>query len=650
MPWFRSPPPQTAGLLTESNLAPLVSELVHPSNFLVVPPLKLDLHSPAEEESFWEMFRGRALDHTQTRNRRRFLSWNVFDRDQTTPGDEPLLSVKWDREARQVHVTRSIRCRSWEAYSDNAGAVLSRANVRRVRELLGTIDLSFINSPELFRDELMALLHLAIVGTSRLSLTSVETPMPEFTFGQFAFCYQENDREASVDNLAAWIDDKLCPNLGENESARLLELALRTGLESERDRIADQFLDRWTAIGRTAAEIIPLLKVVFNSVSLTPYLGLVSAAREFGSRLVANKELTAADLTDFLCHLLRQTTRHLTAYDLVKFHHRGANYPDALLLEEVLRHVLSIAQHQPALFQADISDGAKTSRIKRLRRRGIRQAWLAAHFYHHLRVPNLPTSPGENIRILPLGNVPEEQLTQPNQRQRELFTSDWNEELRSPAIRSVLQQSVADLLEPQEQIELGLGLFLDRPLGYGKFPGEPDRTLLFSYEAFSQNTALDRVRQIGEFFGPLAPSEALSKVRGSLQNDSVKGIPVRQWPLKQRPGVVAFEDALVAADDFVFMRNTRRSIREFRDWYAPPPEDAQRIDALLAPGHCLIVRSPETSSHLLVYDAQLRHAATLTVDLSHGYVARLGIEHPAAGLLLRWANESREIRLRPTVH
>src|SRR5262249_38328328 len=153
---------------------------------------------------------------------------------------------------------------------------------------------------------------------------------------------------------------------------------------------------------------------------------------------------------DFLTHLLRQTTRHLTAYDLVKFHHRGANYPDALLLEEVLRHVFRIVQDEPTLFLSESSDDAAVSRSKRLRRRGIRQAWLAAHFYHGHRVPDFPTSPGENVRILPFGNVSEEQITQPSQRHRELFTTGWQEELRLPYVQSVLRQSVADLRERRE--------------------------------------------------------------------------------------------------------------------------------------------------------------------------------------------------------
>ena len=51
--------------------------------------------------------------------------------------------------------------------------------------------------------------------------------------------------------------------------------------------------------------------------------------------------------------LLRQLGRHLTAYDLVTFHHRGANYPDALLLDDLLRRYLLRIERTPELFVGD---------------------------------------------------------------------------------------------------------------------------------------------------------------------------------------------------------------------------------------------------------------------------------------------------------
>ena len=59
---------------------------------------------------------------------------------------------------------------------------------------------------------------------------------------------------------------------------------------------------------------------------------------------------------DFLGWLLRQLGRHLTAYDLVVFHHRGANYPDALVLDAVLKAYLIRIERRPELFLDDTRD------------------------------------------------------------------------------------------------------------------------------------------------------------------------------------------------------------------------------------------------------------------------------------------------------
>ena len=62
---------------------------------------------------------------------------------------------------------------------------------------------------------------------------------------------------------------------------------------------------------------------------------------------------------DFLGWLLRQIGRHLTAYDLVTFHHRGANYPDALVLDAVLKAYLARIEREPELFL----DGGDAERV-----------------------------------------------------------------------------------------------------------------------------------------------------------------------------------------------------------------------------------------------------------------------------------------------
>src|SRR5205823_5868741 len=102
-----------------------------------------------------------------------------------------------------------------------------------------------------------------------------------------------------------------------------------------------------------------------------------------------------------------------------------------------------------------------------------------------LPVPDAPTSPGENSRVLPAPHVrvPEEQILEPAQRRRRLF-AEAPPLPQSDRVQELLRQSVADLQHPKELQELGLALFLERPLGESKAPGEPDQTVLLSYEAF----------------------------------------------------------------------------------------------------------------------------------------------------------------------
>src|SRR3989440_8473677 len=114
-----------------------------------------------------------------------------------------------------------------------------------------------------------------------------------------------------------------------------------------------------------------LFRSLFNAVSLSPYTSLVDNA-------IALIELTGRqDVFDVLGDLLIKLGRHLTAYDLVTFHHRGANYPDALLLDAVLKEYLAWAERRPELF----ADSAGERWRKRLRRRALRQGWLLRRRY-----------------------------------------------------------------------------------------------------------------------------------------------------------------------------------------------------------------------------------------------------------------------------
>ena len=100
---------------------------------------------------------------------------------------EPLLSVKLDEATGQIHVVRAILSYAWEGYDAGDNVIQSRETTKWVRELVGTISLDAIPHANDLRNELMALLHAAVQGTSRLPLHSVEAPLPAFSLGQLAY-------------------------------------------------------------------------------------------------------------------------------------------------------------------------------------------------------------------------------------------------------------------------------------------------------------------------------------------------------------------------------------------------------------------------------------------------------------------------------
>src|SRR5262249_27119318 len=157
---------------------------------------------------------------------------------------------------------------------------------------------------------------------------------------------------------------------------------------------------------------------------------------------------------------LRQLGRHLTAYDLETFHHRGANYPDALVLDAALKAYLELVDCAPDEFSLASVDDSETQRRKRLRRRALRQAWLLRRRYEGHLVPDEPTSPGENLRILPLPyqRVPDEQIVNLAARRKRLFNCDSLDRHFGINAREVLHQSLLDLQHADELRELGMAI------------------------------------------------------------------------------------------------------------------------------------------------------------------------------------------------
>ena len=129
------------------------------------------------------------------------------------------------------------------------------------------------------------------------------------------------------------------------------------------------------------------------------------------------------------------------------FHNQGADFPDALMVDSLLRAYLQLIERHPDLFQPRTGDSQAVDRRKRLLRRALRQGWLIRKECEGRRVPDVPTSPGENRRVLPepFHRVPDQQLAEPLKRRKTLFQGEPAEQMLSDRTRGVLQTSIDDL-------------------------------------------------------------------------------------------------------------------------------------------------------------------------------------------------------------
>jgi hypothetical protein len=601
--------------------------------------LKME-HAPAVELP-WEIFHGRLLDQRQTMQWETFEAWNLFLVNEAGQPPEPLLSLLLDAPAGLFHVTRAILSYVWEAYDEGNNVILSRECQRWLRELVGTIPLGRFTNADDLRDEIICKLFQAVVGSSRLPLTSVESPLPQYSFGELAYFYRCG-AEIPLRSHRDLIAQGLTEELSWIESAKLLETLLHAVSWEELREAADFFMVRWrTREGRHVRQnLVALLRTLFNEASLSPYTDLVDKALAFVRVLEETGHLTAGNVADFLGSLLRQLGRHLTAYDLVTFHHRGANYPDALLLNAALKACLEIAERRPETFTELAGDGEEERTAKRLRRRALRQGWLLRCRYAGHLVSDVPTSAGENTRVLPPphGRVAEDQILYPHKRTKRLFEGDPLDKHLGDRAREVLRQSIQDLHHAVELRELGMAIFLDRPLDAGKGPREPDQTPLFSHLAFSRSTVRQRLKYLADDLG-LIPDRTEYEVFQQRVDSGldVQGLPLDAIAASSRPGSVSLIDARKVADDFLILRTTLAAASQFLTLYCfDPLFERYRLDDLQGNAPLLIVRrgsvvgQPYTG--LAIYDSQLRQRLELDFDPGPGYESRGGIEYPVSPL------------------
>ncbi|MBL8794022.1 MAG: hypothetical protein JNM56_08955, partial [Planctomycetia bacterium] len=310
-------------------------------------------------------------------------------------------------------------------------------------------------------------------------------------------------------------------------------------------------------------------------------------------------------------------------------------YPDALLLDAALKALLDLAERRPDLFLG----GSEDDRAARLRRRGLRQGWLLRCRYQGHPVPESPTSPGENSRVLPaeFPHIADEEIAEPARRNKRLFADQAATPRWTDTGRAVLQRSIADLATPAELQELGTALFLDRPLGVFKRPTEPDRTPLLSYVAFSRTVAEQRLQELRNL--EALDEAAWQAARQRLAELSVPGLPLQLTPGPARPGVPSLRDAFQTAHDFVLLFTTARSSATF--WKLFDVEELGRhlpLDWLTSGQPIVIVGGGAVAGlapHALrIYDSAQRPRLECEIAGDQGYRESLEGETPVAGLLL----------------
>jgi hypothetical protein len=489
----------------------------------------------------------------------------------------------------------------------------SREAVRWRRELVGTVYLSCFAHAGHLRDELACLLFQAVVGTSRLPLTSIESPLPDFSLGRLLYLYRPRGSSplAPARELRAACDDV---SMSVTERVKLFEFVIRTSPKEELGEVAGWFGQN------ESADPPALFGEMFNSASLSPYTDFAPKALALLGALVRRGTIKEEARADSLARLVRQLGRHLTAYDLVTFHHRGANYPDGLLLDNLLGELLDVFSARPDLFLGD-TPGA------RLRRRAVRTALLFRLAYTGHPVPDAPTSPGENLRVMPppYFPVPEDQIYSPTARTRRLFIDELS--LDSRLIRAVF----ADLDEPAEMQELGTALFLDRPFGVGKAAGEPDQTLLASHVLFSRSIAEERLRLLGRKPDWLPDPGALIRWRNKVRGLAVSGVPLPNLDSTMRPGVVSLADAWRVVGDWIMMRTTRQTVCDLARQFDLHPLNES---GLLPVERWRVMAVGVAPGSIRVFDDRLQARIEISADPSAGYAVRGGTEMPAAGLVV----------------
>lgn len=638
-----------------------VERALQPGRFFLRDANALKVVHRPHERIAWEIYGGHLLDAWQTRQRGEFEAWDVVASVGVGKGaNQPvrLLSVKYSPRDKKLYVVRYLWVYGWQPFERSPGVIESRPVQKEMPELVGTVDLGQYQGHDAkVSAQLSTLLYLAVVGTSRLAITSLESPLPAFTLGELMYLPREAGFDDPVTEPRNLI--RLATGSGATlpQKAKLLEATLRAAAAGEIPEVAECLMGSASDSAPDRTSVPALLRTLLNDVALSPYTGFAAKFIDLLDELSRPEALGAAAVVDVLSYLLRHLARHLTAFDLSTFHNRGANYPDALLLDAALKMYLGLIERWPRHFEAVSSDNGDAARQKRVRRRALRQAVLLRETYEGLPVPDTPTSPGENQRVLPqpYAPVPEEQIAQPRRRHKRLYANEPMASIMTATAARLLKQSIDDLQYRAELEELGMALFLDRPLGIFKQPGEVDRTPLLSYEAFSGQIAAARLRRL--YCRRWIDHEArVRQLENEITAAPISGYPAGRLSAPQRQGVVCLEDARLVAADFVFRKTTRRSLNELLllcDWSALAQVAPKAVGWLHSGDPVLLIRTATADeavtgkAFLTAYDVRMQPRLEIVLPTTGSlprYRESWGVEVFEGGLWVAGIGNTAETR------
>ncbi len=590
----------------------------------------------------WEIISGRLLDPALTRNEAEFAAWHVHQADDA--GEfQPRLSILYQAEENRLYVVRHIQVYGHEAYESAPHVIETRAVRKWTRELAGWVDVAR-GDAAISEDQIAAgcrrLLFQAVCGASRLPVASHESQLPAFAVGELGYwpslaaaisanrAEQRNLPDIPLRQPEQLLKLALRPELPRLERAKLLEAALRATPTDRVVALAELWHEPGQAHANGESNLVSVVTRLFNHLGLTPYIPIETRLALFLNRLMQHHEAQAEDsaqrseLIDLVALLLLQLARHLAAFDLRLFHNFGADYPDLLLLDALLRVYDSWLERLPEMvFPSAVNPPQASSAGCEDRQQAQRRlAWLLASLlrkeHEGLRVPEAPTSPGENQRVLPapLIHVDDAEIMEPRLRSKRLFADDAWEVPRSEGHKELLAAAAGDLQTAAGQRLLGEALFLDRPLGALRAPDMVDDTPLLSYVAFSRSLAQARLRKMHQFHW--LDKDTFQNLKAAIADLPIGGIAASELPGQPRLGVVSLEDARLNLPDFVFLRTTRSSLQALLASGQLPLEslDEETRAWLTTARNVLLIRTaaPPGKIRLTAFDRQQKARAKWT--------------------------------------